>query len=244
MSQRRFLAPALAAPGQELALPPEEASHARKVLRLNPGDRVQLLDGAGGLAWARLIRVDKRQVLAQVEESWQEEPPRPRLVLCPGLAKGPAMDLLAARLTELMVNEVRPFTCARSVPVLKDPAARVERWQRLAGQALKQCGAAHAPAFHAPLPLQELLVAAPGGAARIMLYEDEGGHTLAQALAQEKGDEIWLVLGPEGGFAPQEVEAARAAGFTVCGLPGAILRAETACLAVAAVVRFGGGAGG
>lgn len=242
MSRRRFLVPPEAMDRETIRLPPEEAAHARKVLRLAPGQEVTLIDGAGRRARARLEPLDRGGALCRVISVEAVDPPRPRLVLCPGLLKGPAMDLLAARLTELAVDEVRPMLCARAVPRLADAGARRERWQRLAGQTLKQCGAARAPEFFAPGPLTEVVAQAPDRALRIMLYEAEGSRSLAQALeAAGSVQEVWALIGPEGGFEQSEVVAAARRGFVSCGLPNTILRAETASLAVAAIVRFARG---
>lgn len=240
MSLRRFLVPpGSLAPG-EAELPPEEAAHARKVLRLTPGEAVELIDGAGARARGVLTRLDKRGGAVRVEALEQAPAPMPRLVLCPGLLKTPAMDLIAVKLTELACDSVRPMLSARAVPRLKDAAAKQERWSRLARQALKQCGAARAPRFSQPAPLADVLSAAPGDALKLLLYEGEKQASLAEALAQADAPrEVWALIGPEGGFAPDEAEAATAAGFVSCGLPHAILRAETACLAVASVIRFG-----
>ncbi len=240
MSRRRFLVPpGSLEPERELELPGPEASHARKVLRLAPGDPVWLLDGGGRVARARLTAVERRSVRARVERVETPEPPRPRLVLGLGLLKAPAMDFLCRALTELMVQEMRPFTCLRSLPRLEQARQRVQRWRRLALQALKQCGAPRPPRIEEPVTLERLLAVAPERARRIMLYEQEHHRPLARALAGEAPEQVWLLVGPEGGFAPPEARAARQAGFIPCTLPGALLRAETAALAAAAVVRFG-----
>ncbi|MCB2228116.1 MAG: 16S rRNA (uracil(1498)-N(3))-methyltransferase [Desulfarculaceae bacterium] len=240
MSLRRFLVPpGSLAPG-EAELPPEEAAHARKVLRLAPGEAVELIDGEGARAGGRLTRLDKRGGAVMVEAVDEAPAPAPLLVLCPGLLKAPAMELIAVKLTELACDQVRPVQSARAVPRLKDAAAKQERWSRLARQALKQCGAARAPRFAEPAPLAEVLAAAPDDALKLLLYEGEKRTTLAQAIAGAATPrEVWALIGPEGGFAPEEAEAAQAAGFISCGLPHTILRAETACLAVASVIRFG-----
>jgi 16S rRNA (uracil1498-N3)-methyltransferase len=244
MSRRRFLAePGSLAAGAELELAPEEAAHAVRVLRLAPGAEVELTDARGALAAAVLTRADRRGAACRVERVWRPSPPEPRLVSCPGLAKGPAMELLAQKLAEMGARELRPAVCGRSVARPKDGQAKAARWQRLADQALKQCGAARAPRVFEPRPLAEVLAAAPAGARKLMLYEEEReGPTLAGALAGGPA-EVWVLTGPEGGFAPEEAAQAREAGFTACRLPGAILRAETAALAAAAVARFGGPAG-
>ena len=239
MSLRRFLVePAALRPG-EVALPAEEAAHARKVLRLAPGTPVELIDGQGRRARAVLTRLDKGGGACRVEAVEEAAPPTPRLVLCPGLLKAPAMDLLAVKLTELAVDQVRPVLTQRAVPKADGGPGKRERWQRLAGQALKQCGAARAPEFLAPATLDDTLAAAPPQAAKLLLYEDEERTSLAQALPGLSGaGEVWALVGPEGGFTPQEAAQAVAAGFVSCRLPHAILRAETASLALASVIRF------
>lgn len=221
-------------------LEPAEAAHARQVLRLKPGDQVWLLDGRGRKARALIQRSDKSGVTCLVQELSEIPRPLPRLVLCPGLLKTPAMDLLAVKLCELGVDQVRPYVGSRTVPRLAEGAAKHERWQRLAEQALKQCGAGQAPGFTSPAPLAEVLASAPAAALKIMLYEDERQRSLAQALAAHPGAaEVWGLVGPEGGLAPEEVAQARDAGFLPCGLGPVVLRAETASLALAAVVRLG-----
>ena len=242
MSRRRFLVePGSLSIGAEIRLAPEEAAHAAKVLRLKTGDEVWLLDGEGIIARAAVAALGKRSVVCRVLE--METPARlcPRLVLCPGLAKNPAMDLMAVKLSELMSDEVRPFVSPRSVPKLKDPEARLQRWRKLSLQALKQCGAARPPQWRAPMELAQILIQPPDGALKLMLYEDaEGAPSLAQALGQrDKLNEVWVLVGPEGGFSREEADAAQATGWTICALPGAILRAETAALAAASVIRFG-----
>lgn len=237
---RRFLVPPGSLGASSLALPPAEAEHARRVLRLKAGDEVELLDGAGFRTLARISRVDINGVICETSGVETVEPVRPSITLCPGLLKGQAMDNLAVKFTELAVSEMRPFASDRTVGKVKDAKARLERWQRLAGQSLKQCGAAHLPVFHAPVEFGELLRQAPLDALKILLYENQAKPWLADALAAAPGAEsIWLVVGPEGGFAGADVEAAKEAGFLICGLPCPTLRAETASLAAACVARLG-----
>lgn len=240
MGRRRFLVPPGAlVPGALVELAAEEAAHAARVLRLAVGDEVWLLDGAGRQARAALESLDRRRGACRVTAVEDIPAPRPRLALCCGLVKAPALELMAVKLTELMVDEVRLVVCQRSVP--RPKPGFEQRLMRLAAQALKQCGAGRAPVFHPPASLGAILAQAPAAAARVMLHEAETGRSLAEALGQGAGaDEAWLLVGPEGGFAPDEAAEAKAAGFTPCGLGPVILRAETAALAAAAVVRFGG----
>lgn len=241
MSVRRFLVPPGSLAAGEVELPAEEAAHARRVLRLTAGDAVELLDGDGRRAAAVIRRLDARGGSCAVERVDMEPPPAPRLVVCPGLAKGPAMELMAVKLTELMCDALRPVICERSVPRLKDGAAKAARWQRLADQALKQCGATRAPVINAPEDLGKLLGRPPAGALKLMLHPHGDAPMLHQTLAGAGGaSEVWALVGPEGGFTDDETGLAQEAGFALCRLPGAVLRAETACLALAALVRLAG----
>lgn len=240
MSLRRFLVPsALLEQGSQVTLPADEAAHALKVLRLREGDEMWLLDGQGRVARARVSQASKSGVACVVEEVLTLHRPAPRLVLCPGLLKAPAMDLLAVKAAELMADEIRPVICARSVPRLED-ASRLERWRKLSRQALKQCGAPVAPVWHQPAPLARVLDQAPPEAARVMPHEEEQARTLALALPElNKAAEIWLLVGPEGGFTSEEARAARQVGWDLLGLGPTILRAETASIALLAVLRLG-----
>lgn len=240
MSQRRFLVDPATLDNPTVTLPPDEAAHALRVLRLGQGDAVELLDGDGRLATATISQIKGRQVQCTVSEVSRPDPPSPRLVVCLGLLKNPAMDLVAVKLTELMADQVRPFTTPRTVAKAKGEA-KTQRWQRLAAQSLKQCGATLPPQFFEPAPLAEVLAAAPAHAARLLLHPQPNAPTLASAFNQAgNSHEVWLAIGPEGGFAEAEVTNAPKAGFTICTLPGATLRAETAVIATAAIIRFGG----
>lgn len=240
MSRRRFLVDPAELQRETVELPPAEAAHALKVLRLGLGDEVWLLDGAGGQARAVLQEAGSGAASCRVVERLEQAEPLPRLVVLTGLLKNPAMDLVMVKLTELMAQQVRPVVTKRSVAGLAK-GDKLGRWQRLAVGALKQSGAPLLPRIFDPQPLEQALDQAPASALRLMLYEDERALSLAQALADApEHEEVWLLIGPEGGFDLAEVELAREAGFTICGLPGAMLRAETAAIAAAAVVRFGG----
>ena len=237
VSARRFLvAPESLKPG-EVELPPGEAAHARKVLRLKPGEVVELIDGEGRRGLGSVSQADRKKTVCLVERIEDISRLKPRIVVCPALVKGPAMELLAVKLTELAVDEIRPVLTGHTV--MNPASAKQERWQRLAAQALKQCGAGYPPLFHAPVSLAEMLESAPEGAAKLMLYESERNTALAHALGGASPDEVWILVGPEGGFTPDEADLAQGAGFIACLLPGPVLRAETASLAAASVVRFG-----
>jgi 16S rRNA (uracil1498-N3)-methyltransferase len=215
-----------------IILEPEEANHAARVLRLKVGDEVYLLDGKGGQALALIERLSPMLCRIVARPCWNA--PLPRLVILMGLSK--TMDLIVQKFTELMIDEIIPFTSSRSV--VEPGTAKVERWNRISLQALKQCGAPRAPKLAAPVDLESVLKLAPERVLKIMAHELEEEVYLHQLLPASIPPEIWIMVGPEGGFTPEEAEMAVSQyNFLPCRLLSCILRSETAALFMASVLR-------
>jgi 16S rRNA (uracil1498-N3)-methyltransferase len=182
-------------------------------------------------------------LLCRVRERPLWQPPRPRLVMLLGMVKPAAMELLAQKLTELTVDEIRPFSALRSLT--EAGGAKSERWERLAGQALKQCGAARAPRFiYPPFPsagLREVLEQAPPPelepALKILASESETITSLSALLPAQAPESVWVIVGPEGGLSGEESQLAQSWGFTSCRLTASILRSETAAIVIAGCLR-------
>ena len=233
MSQRRFIVSPAQLKTELVILDPGEASHAQRVLRLRVGDEVWLLDGNGNQALAIIERLSPMLCRVTHRPRWQ--PPRPRLVIVLGMSKNPAMELLAQKFTELMVDEIRPFNASRSV---SEPGAnKTERWARISQQALKQCGAARAPMISSPAGLADIVARAPQDALKIIAFEEEEQVSFKQLLPEQAPPEIWAIVGPEGGLTAEEVATASQAGFISCQLTASILRSETAALVLAGMLR-------
>ncbi|MDR1397033.1 MAG: 16S rRNA (uracil(1498)-N(3))-methyltransferase [Desulfarculales bacterium] len=241
MSARRFLVSPGQLKSELIILEPGEAGHAQRVLRLQAGDEIWLLDGLGNQARAVVERLNP--MLCRVRERPPWPSPRPRIIMLLAVSKNQAMDILAQKLTELMVDEIRLFNAARSVA--EAGGSKNDRWERLAGQALKQCGAARAPRFVAPpYPngnLDEVLGQAPPSrlerALKIAAYEGEQKTNLAQIMPLQAPEEVWVIIGPEGGLSKEEIELAQERGFVSCRLTSSILRSETAALVTAGCLR-------
>jgi 16S rRNA (uracil1498-N3)-methyltransferase len=155
------------------------------------------------------------------------------------LLEGRKLDEVVRMVTELGVSAVEPFTCARSIP-RPDGAgrARVARWQKIAEEASRQSGRASVPYIKPVREFDELLRESardPDLGSRAVLYEAALGQTVLTWLASEASGERLLLVGPEGGFAPGEVERARQAGFAVLSLGPTILRSDTAAIVAAAI---------
>ena len=239
---RRFTLPPERVVDGRVTFDREESRHLTRVLRLQPGDTVVATDGAGRDYTVRLDSVGDAAtgtVLA-VERGAAESPLA--ITLVQGIPKGDKMEAIVRAATELGVACVRPALCERTI-VRLEPARwreRARRWQRVAREAAKQCGRAVIPEVEAPRPLAECLL---GVSADLGLCCWEGGGLpLSDALASPASPRsALLVVGPEGGLAPGEVEAARAGGLTIVSLGPRILRTETAGPAMVAILqsRFG-----
>lgn len=221
MTVHRFFVAPEAMPGERFALPPQISRQVRTVLRLGYGDRIVLLGGDGTEAVCRLE--DDECVVESRRPSRGE--PRHRLVLVQALLKGDALEEVVQHATELGVAEVRLVVADRCVARALSER-RLGRLRSIAREAAEQSERGVIPEVHNAVPLAGVL--RPGA---ILLAERHDGVTLMEVAV---GDA--LIVGPEGGFSPREIEAARDAGVELAGLGPRILRAPTAALAGVALL--------
>lgn len=225
-------------PGAEITLPDDIAHQARDVLRLRVGDSLQLLDGAGGIYAAELTQITRRAVVAHIGA--REEGPSPlrvRLTLCLGLLKAARFEFALQKGTELGITRFQPLLTERSVAAAEELApAKRRRYERIIAEALEQSGGAWLPDLATPRTLTEALAAAPADAIKLIPWEEASAAPLISTLAATpSATEVWLFIGPEGGFSAAEVHAAQAAGALPVTLGPRILRAETAAIVASAL---------
>ncbi len=228
-----------AAVGDAVALRGQDARHAVTVARLRAGERLRIGDGAGLVVEGEVVRSDPAEVLLRADSIVRDPVPSPRLVLVQALAKGDRDELAVQAATELGVDAVQPWQAARSVSRwegTKSEKGRA-RWQSIVREASKQAVRAHVPPV-APVVGTAALVRRLGeqGASTLALVLDPLGGTALTALdrsaltreAPESMSEILLVVGPEGGIAPEELAALDAAGARRVRLGATVLRTSTA----------------
>jgi 16S rRNA (uracil1498-N3)-methyltransferase len=236
MNSPRFYCREALSPGAHVELPEPVARHAVRVLRLPPGAPVVLFDGRGGEYPARIERIERDRVYAELA-AWQEiERESPLVVtLVQALQAGDKMDFTIQKAVELGVRDIVPVESRRSVLRLSGERAakRVAHWQGVVASACEQCGRNQVPLV-APLEKLENWLARPaGGVLRLMLAPD-AGQTLADI---EPAGAVQLLIGAEGGLDPQEMIAAQQAGFQAVRLGPRVMRTETAGLAVLAALQ-------
>jgi 16S rRNA (uracil1498-N3)-methyltransferase len=230
----RFYCPTPLATGLALSLPAGAARHVQ-VLRMQPGDGITLFHGEGGEFDATVTRMGRSSVEVEVGTHHPVEREAARAVhLLAGITANERMDWLVEKATELGVASITPLVAERSVLKLKGERAEKKRahWQSVAVAAAEQCGRNRVPMVHAAVTLGQWLPTAPAGE-RWVLSLSPG----TQPLAQMTGSAAVTVLsGPEGGLSPAEEATALLAGFAPVTLGPRVLRAETAPLAVLAIL--------
>ena len=233
----RVLAPGFPASGGVFELPGDAGAHVARVLRLVAGDAVVLFDGHGYEATAQLTAVHGIVVSVDVQPAVSVDRESPlRLTLVQGVSRGERMDLVMQKATELGVARLIPVMTERSVVKLDaaQAAKRLQHWQGVVAAACEQSGRAWLPEVLPPQPLLKWLAQpAKEGEQRFLLHP--GSSTRARDLPALRS--ATLLIGPEGGLAPQEREAALLAGFQDLSLGPRILRTETAALAALAALQ-------
>jgi 16S rRNA (uracil1498-N3)-methyltransferase len=211
----------------------EESHHATGVLRLNPGDLVDLFDGRGGAGRYRIAQAGKRgvalELVAREEESREARvsitlafaPPRPKRTLA-----------LIEKATELGVARFVPLETQRTRAAL--PAKGIEKLRRRAIEACKQCGRNVVPSF---APSTSLAALVEREAAELRLLPDTRGAVPLKAALRPARSALFAI-GPEGGFEDAERDLLRGAGFAPVVLGRSVLRTETAALAILACLIF------
>ncbi|TQM62781.1 16S rRNA (uracil(1498)-N(3))-methyltransferase [Humibacillus xanthopallidus] len=241
MTHQLFLGDASAVAGAVaggvLLLEGDEGRHAATVVRVRPGERYLVADGAGRCVLCKAEQVDRTWVRGRVVEVTDEPAPQPRLVLVQALAKGDRDEQAIEAATELGVDEVVPWQAERSVVVWRGERAAksLAKWAAVVARATKQSRRARMPLTTAAVDLRALVARVQAAALTVVLHE-EAVERLAGLDLPADGD-VLVVVGPEGGISPRELEALTAAGGRPVRLGTAILRSSSAGPAALAVIN-------
>ena len=220
----------------------EDAGHALRVLRLESGDEGELVCAPARYR-AKIDSTEGGEVRLRVIEKLRDGLELPaRVTFFQGLPKADKMELIVQKSTELGAAAIAPVAMIRSVVRLegKDAAKKTERWQKIAREAVKQCARVSAPEVRLPRKLSAMREELNALDVLIVPWEDARDGSVADCLApfaQKEDVSVGILIGPEGGIAPEEAEwLTREANSKLVTLGPRILRTETAAIASQTIV--------
>ena len=223
--------------GENIELPKDAARHIM-VLRLSAGDPLTLFNGLGGEYQARITRIDRQRVTTEIVSHSSREAELPyRITLAQGIPEATKMDWIIEKSVELGVSDIIPLAAQRSVVRLNNDRAekRLSRWQAIAISAAQQCGRNRLPHIASPVGTGEYLRQTTPSPR--ILFSPRATETLSEWARHQKPQDITLLIGPEGGFSPEEENMAEQEGVTFLSMGSRILRTETAGLAAVAAIN-------
>lgn len=232
MTRRRWIADQVS--GNHAVLTGDHADHLIRVLRARVGQEFDISTG-GTVRRGQIATIQDGRVEFELgEEVGAARVANVTLLLA--IFKFDRLEWAIEKCTELGVSRIVPVIARRTDAYLAAAAVkRAERWRRLALQAAEQSRRAAPPEIAVPIKLQDAVNGA-AGVLRIVLAESEQQAVLRDVLASRRGGEIMLAIGPEGGWADDELQLFQKAGWISASLGDAILRAETAAIAATAIV--------
>jgi len=218
----------------------DDVKHISKVLRLKEGDQISVCDKEKTDYLCCITFISKDRVTAEIMNTQANgNESNIEVVLYQGLPKGDKMDLIIQKSVELGAVKIVPVVMKRTVMKLNNPDAKIQRWQRIADEASKQCMRGVLSEVGVPVTFEEMLNLLEENALNILPYENETSTKLKAVL--EKGKtckRINIIIGPEGGFDEEEISAATQNGINTVTLGPRIMRCETAPLAAISAVMY------
>jgi len=243
MSARRFMITSRSIYDKRASLDGDLFNHIVRVLRMDTGAFLTLVDEMGIEHQGVIERVEKERVTIKIVTSLtptDSSGDTPRLTICQALPKGEKTDLILQKGTELGAHDFLLFGGVRSVPRIREEqrAAKLERWNRITAEAARQCGRRDIPAVNW-FPGAAEAAASSGHDLRLLLWEEEQTRSLRNILDSNSQPVSAIVaIGPEGGFDPFEIRCFVDHGFLPVTLGKRILRTETATLAITVILQY------
>lgn len=236
MSLPRFHLPTAQWAGPHLTLSGDEAQHCSRVMRKQPGDTIEIFDGAGRVAICEITHVSKSEVQAKIISESRVEPFQTAIHLLPALIKAEPFEWLLEKAVELGAASIQPVITERTVIHLD--ATQIEKklakWRRHMIESAKQCHTPFVPELKAPVAFVAGLKL--DADFKLIPALSEQTRTLKQVLPSAKPTNVAVLIGPEGDFTPEEESQGFASGFVPITLGPLVLRAETAAIATLAIL--------
>jgi 16S rRNA (uracil1498-N3)-methyltransferase len=239
---RRFYLPSSESASDHIALTGSEAHHAADVLRVKAGEEVAVLDGAGGEMICRVESAMRKKVQLEVQQRKTDPPPPWRITLVQAVPKGKMLEAIIQKATELGVWRIVPLLSQRVTTHLEGDSIehKAEKWRQTAVEAIKQCGQRWLPQVDPATTLPALLARRDKfDLTLVASLQDDRRHLRDYFHAGGRRPEvICLWIGPEGDFAPEEMDSIKGAGALPITLGPLILRSETAALCALSILNY------
>jgi 16S rRNA (uracil1498-N3)-methyltransferase len=223
--------------GTEILLPEQAGEHAVRVLRLERGHPLILINGDGHEYDAELASLARRAVTAVIKQARAvDREAALQITLAQSIARGEKMDWILQKATELGVSNIVPLVTERTEVKLDEERAerRMAHWDSVIESACEQCGRTTLPSLAAPQRIDRWLTSLEFAGVRLAMIPD-GEMTVRELPSTESG--VIVVVGPEGGLSEQDVVMLRQADFVGLKLGPRIFRTETAGIAAAAALQ-------
>jgi 16S rRNA (uracil1498-N3)-methyltransferase len=239
---KRFLVEAIGPSLDRLTITGREARYINRVLRMKKGQELIIMDGKGQSFACTIEKVSYQEVTVRIKGPLPPQASSPvKITLCQALIKAQAMDYVIQKATELGVGAIRLFFSERTVIKIEPARAttKMKRWREIMKAACRQCNRADLPNLEPPVSFEEMVERVPKNEIlKILLWEDEQNLGLKEIFNRTSPPpHIWTVVGPEGGFTPDEIDVARESGFQTVSLGNRILRADTAALSLLSIIQ-------
>ena len=219
----------------------EDVKHISKVLRCRIGDELEVCDNNNNEYICEITNIDKNQVDLNILEKVDiQRESDLKIKVYQGLPKGPKMEMILQKLTEVGVDEIILVQTKRTVVKVDDKKEdkKLERWERIIYEAAKQSKRGKIPTLRGVLTFKEALADMKENDFNIAPYENEKTKSIKQAIKGVNINNIGIFVGPEGGFEETEIEAIEDIGGQSVSLGPRILRTETASLVASSIVLY------
>jgi len=223
----------------------EDVNHIANVLRKQIGDELNICNSTTSDNFlCKIIEINKESIICDIIERIENKSDNsPNITIFQGLPKADKMELIIQKCTELGVNEFVPLQMERCVVKLdsKNEAKKIERWQKIAETAAKQCGRNNIPKVENLINIKKLCNLLDKYDIVLVAYEQEKENTLKiklKDIKDKKNINIAVVIGPEGGIEASEIEELKDSGAEIITLGERILRTETVGIAMASIIMY------
>ncbi len=221
----------------------EDVKHIGRVLRLKEEDEVEVCDKANVEYICKIASMEKNQVEVKIlEKRCSASEPPIDVVLFQGIPKSSKMELIIQKCTEIGINKIVPIITDRTIVQLKDKKSedkKLDRWQKIADEAAKQCRRGIIPKILKPMTYDEMINKVEDYDVVIIPYEEEKNNGIKSVLKTvENAKSVAIVIGPEGGFEKDEIQKAIESKITPVSLGPRILRTETAGFTALTIVMY------